>query len=81
MKNQLIVYAPKKNIKKIILRIFLGIFISLLIFILAAFGSAYIFIKFKWDKTKSVDLQTTNITIINPDISKNSLNYLDISDL
>lgn len=80
MKNQLIVYAPKKNIKKIILRIFLGIFISLLIFILAAFGSAYIFIKFKWDKTKYVDLQTTNITI-NPDISKNSLNYLDISDL
>lgn len=70
MENQLIVYAPKKNIKKIIFGIFLGILISLLIFISATFGSAYIFTKLKWNKTNYVNLQTTDITV-NPDISKN----------
>ena len=55
LENQLIVYTPKRNIKKIILRLFLGIFVSLIIFILAALSSAAIFIRFKWNQTKGTN--------------------------
>lgn len=78
MENKLIVYKPKKNIKKIILRIFLGILVSFLIFIIAAYAGAFIFIKSKWDKTNYVDLQTTDITI-NPNISKDLSDYTNIA--
>lgn len=78
MENQLIVYKPKKKVKKIILKIFLGIFISILIFALAAFSSAFLFIRSKWNKTNYVDLKSTEITI-NPNMSDNLSDYLNIA--
>ncbi len=54
MDNQLIVYTPKKNIKKIVLKILLAIVISFTIFLLAALSSAAIFIRFRWNQTNGV---------------------------
>ena len=50
MNNQLIVYTPKRNVKKVFLRVFLAIFISILIFVISAFSSASIFIRYKWNE-------------------------------
>lgn len=50
MNNQLIVYTPKRNVKKVVLRVFLAIFISILIFGISAFSSALIFIRYKWNE-------------------------------
>ena len=62
MENQLIVYTPKKNAKKIILITFLGIIVSIGIFIVSAFYGATMLFKSKWDETGYVDLSTPSIT-------------------
>ena len=53
MENQLIVYVPKKNVKKIVLTIFLGLILSLIIFLVAAYSSASISMKSKWNETSN----------------------------
>lgn len=78
MDNKLIVYKPKKNIKKIILRILLGIIISIIIFVLTVIITSYIFIKDKWNKTNYIDLKSTEITI-NPNVSDNLSDYQNIA--
>lgn len=64
MNNQLIVYTPKKDIKKIVLRILLVFLISIMIFLMAAFFSASYFLKSKWNETEYVDLHTTNSNLV-----------------
>lgn len=63
MENQLIVYTPKKNVKKIILLIFIAIIASILIFVIAVLGGALFSIKSKWSNIEYVELQTTDITV------------------
>jgi len=48
--NQLIVYTPKKNVKKIVLGIFLAIFVSFLIFMISAISSTAICLRIKWNE-------------------------------
>ncbi len=60
MENQLIVYTPKKNVKKVILIIILGIIISISIFVISAYFGASAFLKSKWNETKNVNLDSTN---------------------
>jgi len=62
LENQLIVYKPKLQVKKIILKVLLVIFISILIFAITAFCSAFIFTRIKWKETDYVDLRTTQMT-------------------
>ncbi len=62
VENQLIVYTPKKNVKKIILIIFLGIVISIVIFIISAFYGATAFFESKWHETDYVDLNSPSAT-------------------
>ncbi len=62
LENKLIVYKPKKNIKKIILIIFLALFLSILIFVAATLSSALISIKSKWNNYNYENLQTIKIT-------------------
>lgn len=50
LENQLIVYTPKKNIKKIVLGIFLGILVSFLIFIISAISSTAVCLRIKWNE-------------------------------
>ncbi len=64
LENQLIVYTPKKNVKKIILTVLLLMLIGIVIFLIAAFSSASIFLKNKWNETEYVNLQTTNSNLV-----------------
>ena len=50
MENQLIVYTPKKNVKKMITTILLVILISFLIFLLSAISSTAICVRIKWNE-------------------------------
>ncbi len=63
MENQLIVYKPKIKVKRIILIVLLLLFISILIFAFTAFFTSMIFAENKWNKTKNVDLQSTQMDI------------------
>ena len=60
MENQLIVYTPKKNVKKIVLIIFLGFFISMTVFTVSFVSSAAISSKSKWNQTKDVNIKLNN---------------------
>ena len=71
MENQLIVYTPKRNIKKIVLRLFLGVFVSFSIFILAAFSSAAIFIRFKWNQTSGTNYYVPSSNVNNTYLNRN----------
>ena len=62
MDNQLIVYKPKKNIKKIILIITLVLLLSVILFITVTLSSALISIKSKWDKSDYHNIQTVKFT-------------------
>lgn len=59
MENQLIVYVPKKNVKKIVLLVILGLIVSLLIFITTVFFSTLISLKNKNKKIDNSDYMTT----------------------
>lgn len=63
MENQLIVYTPKKNVKKIILCVLLGLLISIIIFVITVVSSALICSKNKWNKNDYVDLKTTDLIL------------------
>ena len=62
MDNQLIVYTPKKNVKKIILIVILGLIISTVIFIISAFYGATVLFESKWHETDYVDLNKPSAT-------------------
>ena len=59
MQNQLIVYVPKKNVKKIILFVILGILLSIVVFAISAFSSAVISLNSKAPKLDNANLMTT----------------------
>lgn len=63
LENQLIVYTPKKNVKKIILCVLLGLLISIIIFVVTVFCSALVCSQNKWDKKDYVDLKTTDLIL------------------
>lgn len=63
MENQLIVYTPKKNVKKIILCVTLGILLSIIIFVVTVFSSAILHSKNRWNKNDYVDLKTTDLIL------------------
>ena len=48
--NQLIVYTPKKNVKKIVLGVLLAILVSFLIFMISAIGSTAVCLRVKWNE-------------------------------
>lgn len=60
MEKQLIVYRPKKNVKKIILFILLGLLASIIIFIATVFFSAVMSFKIKNSKIDNSNLMITN---------------------
>ena len=63
MCNELIVYKPKKNIKKIILFIILVLFLSLLIFTTSVFSSIIIRTNNRWNKEDNANLKPTDLIL------------------
>ena len=59
LENQLIVYVPKKNVKKIILLVILGLLLSIIVFCASAFSSAIISLKTKVPKIDTSNFMKT----------------------
>ena len=63
MENQLIVYTPKKNVKKIVTTVLLGIMLSFLIFLTSAISSTAICCRIKWNQPVNLNAQRGTSTL------------------
>jgi len=70
LNNQLIVYTPKRNVKKIVLGILLAIFISFLIFMISAIGSTAVCLRIKWNEpVNNTEVRFTFNFVLYKDVS------------